>query len=166
MGTPSSGYSYQIESLSVRSLVFRIVAMTLIFGFAAAAVVHAQTPLPLMPLPFKATAGTGEFIVNNGFGITFEGYQEPRLERAKLRFLTILSRQTGIPLWQEAQLNQPSFFIKTGGPSAPVQQLEEDESYHLQITPDQVPLEAANPLGILHGLQTFLQLVSVSPQGV
>src|SRR3984957_14788366 len=165
MGTPSSGYSYQIESLSVRSLVFRIVAMTLILGFAAAGCVQAQTPLTLMPLPLKATPGTGEFVVNNGFGIAFEGYQEPRLERAKERFLNVLSRQTGIPLWHEAQLNQASFFIKTGGPSAPVQGIEEDESYHLQIMPGQVHLEAANPLGILHGLQTFLQLVRGTPQG-
>ena len=145
--------------------MFRIVAMTLILGFAAAGCVQAQTPLTLMPLPLKATPGTGEFVVNNGFGIAFEGYQEPRLERAKERFLNVLSRQTGIPLWHEAQLNQASFFIKTGGPSAPVQGIEEDESYHLQIMPGQVHLEAANPLGILHGLQTFLQLVRVTPQG-
>jgi hexosaminidase len=35
----------------------------------------------------------------------------------------------------------------------------------LQITTDAVHLEAANPLGILHGLQTFLQLVRITPQG-
>src|SRR3984957_4761337 len=122
-------------------------------------------PLPLMPLPAQVKPGAGEFLINNGFGIAFEGYQEPRLERAKQRFLTVLSRETGIPLWHEAQLNQASFFIKTGGPSAPVQGIEEDESYHLQIMPGQVHLEAANPLGILHGLQTFLQLVRVTPQG-
>src|SRR6202034_3385217 len=109
--------------------------------------------------------GAGEFLINNGFGIAFEGYQEPRLERAKQRFLTILSRETGIPLWREAALNKPLFFIKTTGPSAPVQQVDEDESYHLQITASEVHLEAANPLGVLHGLQTFLQLVRITPRG-
>ena len=30
---------------------------------------------------------------------------------------------------------------------------------------DEVHLEAANPLGVLHGLQTFLQLVRITPRG-
>src|SRR6202012_2920709 len=94
-------------------------------------------PLPLMPLPAQVKTGAGEFQINNGFGIALEGYQEPRLERARQRFLNILSRETGIPLWREAALNQPSFFIKTGGASAAVQQVEEDESYRLQIMPGQ-----------------------------
>ena len=110
-------------------------------------------------------SGDGEFLITNGFGVTLEGFQEPRLERAKQRFLNMLSRQTGIPLWREAVLNQPSFFINTKGASAPVQQVDEDESYHLQITANEVHLEAANPLGVLHGLQTFLQLVRITPRG-
>jgi hexosaminidase len=145
--------------------LFRIVAMTFLLSCLASGSVQGQMALPLMPLPQQATPGTGEFVINNGFGIAFEGYQEPRLERAKQRFLNILSMQTGIPLWREAALNQPSFFIKTGGASAVVQQLQEDESYHLQIMPGQVHLEAANPLGVLHGMQTFLQLVRITPQG-
>jgi hexosaminidase len=127
--------------------------------------VSAQAPLPLMPLPAKATPGTGEFLINNGFGLTLEGYQEPRLDKAKQRFLDLLSRQSGIPLWREAALNKPLFFVKTAGPSAPVQQVGEDESYHLEITAQEVHLQAANPLGVLHGLQTFLQLVHITPQG-
>ncbi len=118
-----------------------------------------------MPLPAQVKPGAGEFPINHGFGIALEGYQEPRLERAKQRFLNILSRQTGIPLWREAVLNKPLFFIKTTGPSAPVQLVDEDESYHLQITANEVRLEAANPLGVLHGLQTFLQLVRITPRG-
>ena len=46
-----------------------------------------------------------------------------------------------------------------------MQQVGEDESYHLEITAQEVHLQAANPLGVLHGLQTFLQLVHITPQG-
>jgi hexosaminidase len=145
--------------------LLRIVFMTLLLSSVIAGSVQAQAPLPLMPLPAQVKPGTGEFLINNGFGVALEGYQEPRLERAKQRFLDTLSRQTGIPLWREAFLNKPRFFIKTTGPSTPVQQVDEDESYHLQITADEVHLEAANPLGILHGLQTFLQLVRITPRG-
>ncbi|HKU25873.1 MAG TPA: family 20 glycosylhydrolase, partial [Candidatus Sulfotelmatobacter sp.] len=92
-------------------------------------------------------------------------YTEPRLQRARQRFLDTLSRETGIPLWREAVVNQPHFTIHTAGPSRPVQQLGEDESYTLVISTTHVDLTAANPLGVMHGLQTFLQLVRVTPKG-
>ena len=118
-----------------------------------------------MPLPVHAVRDHGEFPINANFGIAFEGYKEPRLERARQRFLDQLSRETGIPLLKEAQYNPANFMIKTAGASDAVQQLGEDESYHLEISPTHVQLTAANPLGILHGLQTFLQMVRVTPQG-
>jgi hexosaminidase len=145
--------------------LLRIVSMTLLLSCLVAGGVQAQAPLPLMPMPAQVKPGDGEFLITNGFGITLQSFQEPRLERAKQRFLNLLSKQTGIPLWREAMLNQPSFFVNTKGPSAAVQQVDEDESYHLQITATAVHLEAANPLGVLHGLQTFLQLVRITPKG-
>ena len=144
--------------------------MTLLFSpFVADA--QAAPPAPaeltrgLMPLPAQIKPGTGEFLIGNGFGIAIQGFREPRLERAKQRFLEVLSRETGIPLWREAALNKTAFFVKTGGPSAAIQNVGEDESYHLEITSQEVHLEATNPLGVLHGLQTFLQLVHITPQG-
>ena len=46
-----------------------------------------------------------------------------------------------------------------------MQELGEDESYTLVVTPQEVHLQAANPLGVMHGLQTFLQLVHTAPEG-
>jgi hexosaminidase len=124
-----------------------------------------QIALPIMPLPAHVVQGQGQFLIDGSFGVKLEGYTEPRLVRAQQRFLGTLSKETGIPLWWAAQYNPPHFLIKTGGPSAIVQQLDENESYHLSITSTQVELTAANPLGVLHGLQTFLQLVRITPQG-
>ena len=45
-----------------------------------------------------------------------------------------------------------------------MQKLGEDESYHLEISTSDVRLRAPNPLGVLRGLQTFLQLVRVTPR--
>lgn len=123
------------------------------------------SPLMMMPLPAHAVLGNGEFLIDGSFGIDLQGYKEPRLERARQRFLDTLSRETGIPLWREAAVNPSHFTIHTGGPSRPVQQLDEDESYRLVISSTDVQLTAPNPLGILHGLQTFLQLVRVTPKG-
>jgi hexosaminidase len=121
--------------------------------------------LSIMPLPAHFEQGQGEFIVDGSLGIVLKGYQEPRLERARRRFLDTLSRETGIPLWREAAVNQPHFIVQTEGPSAAVQRLDEDESYHLAISSTSVELKAANPIGALRGLQTFLQLVRVTPRG-
>lgn len=118
-----------------------------------------------MPLPAHVWPGKGEFRVDGKFGIELKGYAGPRLERARQRFLDTLSRETGIPLWRESAGNQPDFTVHTVGPSLPVQQLGEDESYTLVISATHVDLIAANPLGVMHGLQTFLQLVHVTPKG-
>src|SRR5256714_714927 len=122
-----------------------------------------KAPLQIMPLPAQAWQREGEFLIDGHFGIALNGYKEPRLERAQQRFLDVLSRETGIPLWREAIVNQPNFVIQTAGPSAPVQQLGENESYHLEISATAVQLKAASPIGVLRGLQTFLQLVRVTP---
>ena len=124
-----------------------------------------QGSLGIMPVPAKVTQGEGRFVIDGSFGIALEGFREARLERARQRFLDVLSRETGIPLWRQAVLNPPHFFVRTAGRSATVQQLGEDESYHLEIRTTEVVLTAPNPLGVLRGLQTFLQLVTITPTG-
>ena len=142
------------------------VAMSLLLQHSLPSHAQTQSPPPqLMPLPAQIQRNTGSFLVDGSFGVALEGYTEPRLDRAKQRFLKTLTRETGIPLWRTAVQNKPHFFIKTTGPSQPVQQSGEDESYHLQIASSEVHLEAATPLGVLRGLQTFLQLVAVTPDG-
>ncbi len=122
-------------------------------------------PLQVMPLPSHVVQSEGEFLIDGQFGIALKGYSEPRLERARQRFLDTLSRETGIPLWREAAVNSPHFTVQTNGPSAAIQELGEDESYRLVISTTDVQLTAPNPLGVMHGLQTFLQLVRITPKG-
>jgi hexosaminidase len=126
---------------------------------------HAQATLPIMPLPAHATQGTGSLSINAGLKVKLDGYTEPRLERARDRFLAHLAAETGILPIPAQPGDRPTLVIKTTSASAPVQQLGEDESYHLEVTPTGATLTAPNPLGTLHGLQTFLQLVHTAPQG-
>src|SRR5215467_512596 len=147
-----------------RPAVF-IVFCFLLLCLSAAGIAYSQvqSSLPAMPLPAHIALGEGEFPIDGNFGVVFNGYKEPRLERAQQRFLDILSRETGIPLWRQAIHNQPHFIVRTAGPSAAVQQLDEDESYHLEISTTDIQLTAANPIGVIRGLQTFLQLVRITP---
>jgi len=121
--------------------------------------------LPIMPAPAHVVVGEGEFFIDGSFGVATKGYDEPRLARARRRFLDILSKETGIPFKHGAIASQAHFIIQTIGPSAAVQQLDEDESYNLVISTNDVALKAANPLGVLRGLQTFLQLVRINERG-
>jgi hexosaminidase len=127
---------------------------------------RAQAAAPaLMPLPSHIEMGDGKFVIDGNISVALEGYSEPRLTLARERFLATLSRETGIPIRPDVQDRSANFTIKTAGASKPVQELGEDESYHLKVSASSVQLTAANPLGILHGLQTFLQLIHITPQG-
>ena len=118
-----------------------------------------------MPLPASATPGQGEFVIDGQFGVAFDGFTEPRLNRARERFLDTLTRETGMPFSRVGVDDTAHFKVHTGGPSKVIQQLGEDESYQLTVSPDGVRLTAASPLGVMHGLQTFLQLVRETPDG-
>jgi hexosaminidase len=125
----------------------------------------AQATLPIMPLPAHALEGSGSLPIDGGLQVRLDGYTEPRLERARDRFLACLAAETGVLPIPGQPGDQPTLVVKTTGPSAAVQQLGEDESYRLEVTPTGGTLTAPNPLGALHGLQTFLQLVHATPQG-
>jgi hexosaminidase len=125
----------------------------------------AQTPLDIIPLPARDVQNSGSLRIDQGLQIVFEGYTEPRLTRAGDRFFEILSRETGIAHVPAEPSQRAKFVIRTAGPGAAVQQLGEDESYHLEVGEGRALLTAPNPLGVLHGLQTFLQLVHTTPTG-
>jgi hexosaminidase len=152
---------FKLDVMKTSCVIFALCFMPLVSSLS----LQAQTPLSLIPLPAAAVQGTGNLIVDHGLRVVFEGYTEPRLERARIRFLGTLSRETGISEVPVPPFKGEEFVIKTTGPSATVQQLGEDESYHLQVTTSGALLTAPNPLGILHGLQTLLQLVHSTPEG-
>jgi hexosaminidase len=132
---------------------------------ASTAAAQEQGSLSLMPMPSHVVSGQGQFLIDNSFSVSLEGYTDSRLTLGKQRFLKTLSRETGIMLSDAAQSSTANVTVKTSGASAPVQKLGEDESYHLEISTNHVQLTAPNPLGVLHGFQTFLQLVRITPQG-
>ncbi len=120
--------------------------------------------LTLMPVPASVKLGDGSLRIDSAFSVTLTGYTEPRLERAVERFRGQLSRQTGIAIAGKSAA--PALLVvHTDHASKAVQEVGEDESYVLEVTSAGAKLTASTPLGTMHGLQTFLQLVSVSPEG-
>jgi hexosaminidase len=129
----------------------------------------AETPLNLMPYPAQVEMGSGFFRIDPSISIVqdMKGHQEIRLERAVQRFAQQLAERTGMPgsFLNHPMTGRPNFLISTQHVSKDVQELGEDESYVLEVKSDGVTLTALTPLGTMHGLQTFLQLVQVTPDG-
>lgn len=127
----------------------------------------AQQPmLNLMPMPASVQAGTGSLRVDPSFSVALTGHTEPRLERGAERFLQQLARQTALPLsLKPAKTAQATLMIHTDHASKEIQEVGEEESYSLEVSNSGANLTAPTPLGALHGLQTFLQLVDVSSDG-
>src|SRR5216684_2406290 len=169
-------HSSQQKFCILRGRIFRTMAQNarlqglglLVFGVLLyPAMTTAQQPaLNLMPLPASAQPGTGMLEVDSSFSVVLTGYTEPRLERAGERFLRLLALQTGLPLsLKPAKKANAILVIQTDHASKEIQELGEDESYVLEVTTTGARIQASTPLGAIHGLQTFLQLVNVSPGG-
>jgi hexosaminidase len=150
---------------SLKSMRIQLIASTalLLASYAAA---QPQNGLNLMPMPTSLQPGIGRLAVDQSFSVAITGFKDATLEHGIDRFVVELSRQTGMSLKQKlVDSPSPTLLIHAVHGSERVQRLGEDESYELVITESGAKLSAPSPLGILHGLQTFLQLVETTPNG-
>ena len=144
-------------------IYFAVVALFTLVSIAGAQ----NSAVPnLMPLPLSVQYGSGSLPIDSAFAARITGYSEPRLKSAVSRMTATLARQTGLRMDTTASDGAKAILvISADRASDEVQQVGEDESYDLTVTPEGAKLHAANPLGVLHGLQTFLQLVELTPSG-
>jgi len=144
------------------------VRIILVVLMLCTALVTAQPQqLNLMPMPTDVRIGPGQLLIDSSFSVGISGRSDARLQRAIELFLQNLRRQTGMsPLdVKVTDASAAKLVVHSERGSKNVQELGEDESYSLEITSSGAKLQAITPLGIMHGLQTFLQLVQIAPQG-
>jgi hexosaminidase len=125
-------------------------------------------PQTLMPLPASMQPAAGELRVDGTFRIAFVKPPAPRLARAGTRFLKQLSTETGIPLGTMSDLSVENATLVIDCDQTddrPVDKLGDPEAYRMEVTAIQARLTSKSILGAMRGLQTFLQLVHVKPQG-
>jgi hexosaminidase len=141
------------------------VLLSLVLSLATSSTAQ-QVPLNLMPLPSDYKLGNGLLPFDQSFSVALSGYKEDRLVRAVQRFIDNASKRTGMPLTAGLGNDaKATLIIHTDHGSRPVQEPGEDESYSLEVTPTGAKLSATTPLGAMHGLQTFLQLIEAAPSG-
>ncbi len=111
----------------------------------------------LMPVPAHLTMGEGQLPIDQSFSVSVAGSGDARVQVAADRLIARVAKRTGMPLSPEARAPKLSIYCSSAG--KPVQEMDEDESYKLVVTPEKAMLTAPNPLGIMHGLATFEQLI-------
>ncbi len=120
--------------------------------------------LNLIPWPAHIDRGEGALALDQHISIQMNGADQ-RVRAAVARFITQLSARTGAPFEPDMTGAHPKLVVDCGGPGAAVQKPSEDESYRLKVDASQARLSAPNALGVLHGLETMLQLVEAGEQG-
>src|SRR5579864_5062102 len=132
-------------------------------SFASA---QTQPTVNLMPMPASLQQGTGQLAIDQSFSVAVSGARDASLDEEVQRFVTQLSRQTGILFRPKPGATPtPTLQIHAEQGRETVQKLGEDESYELTVADSGAKLTAPSTLGTLRGLQTFLQLVQITPSG-
>ena len=145
----------------------RVLLMLVVF-LSAGSLLAAGRPdeSTLLPRPSSVQPGTGYLAIDRSFSVELSGSRDAMLERGVQRFLDHLSKETGILLrYKPGETSQAKLLIHAEHAAGEVLKLGEDESYELTISDSGAKLTAPNALGVLHGLQTFLQLVRTSANG-
>ena len=126
--------------------------------------------LPLMPWPFSVTVQTGSIPIDGHFTVSVSGpgANDARVEFAVSSLYSRVARQTGLTILIpdlglrviSGTLPTPTFLITVGAALHPSpQRLGDSEKYSLVIADGHITLNADNPLGVLRGIETFLQLI-------
>lgn len=150
-----------------RRILF-LLSLSLIISFSFSHAQYVDGLSNLMPEPAKIIKLDGKFRLDSTFSISINGNPNQRLFGAASRMLHHLSGRTGFFFNQYYVTNKSNndsaqFIINCKKPGK--LQLREDESYTLTITTDKVELSAETDFGDIHGLQTFIQLLSLDSAG-
>lgn len=119
----------------------------------------------LMPEPAQMTAGNGRLNIAPGFTVVMDKFRDDRLDGAVKRATQRLAMHTGVMIQSAAQGATGALIISVDGAGEPVQGVDENESYTLEITGANAHLHAATDVGAMRGLETLLQLVQSDGRG-
>lgn len=120
-----------------------------------------------MPVPASVMFQTGRLKIDSSFAVAVEGYTDERLQGALFRMARRLEGRTGIEFSRTATANPATaaLLIQCNGAGKAIPSLDEDESYTLEAAGQQTVIKAATVVGVLRGLETYLQLLESDSEG-
>lgn len=122
----------------------------------------------LMPVPQNLKSNGQKFRIAQSFKIGITGNPGDRLYLEASRALRRLDSRVGLFFSQghlSKEDNNENASLRLHADRRGQLALYEDESYHLVITDKQASISAATDIGVIRGLETLLQLLSVDDQG-
>ncbi|HBY18518.1 MAG: Beta-hexosaminidase [Marinimicrobia bacterium 46_47] len=122
----------------------------------------------LMPVPKEILWESGIFRLDDTFRINVAGEAGERTFKAATRALRRLSGRTGLFFDQDyiTGINQsPEAGLELMCYRTGELKLGEDESYRLRVSSREMIIEAETELGLMHGLETWLQLLESDDEG-
>ncbi|WP_456422067.1 beta-N-acetylhexosaminidase [Lutibacter sp.] len=118
-----------------------------------------------MPWPQEVNIRDGRFVINSNFTISVTKNSSKRIKVATTKFLRRLSGRTGVFIdngfaFNSSKIKNPSLAITFNR----IGKLEiyEDESYELKVSDTKIYIHANTDLGVIHALETLLQLMTTS----
>ena len=131
--------------------------------------VTADVPIQhsLMPVPATIRFQPGRLYIDSSFRARVDGHNDARLRAGLNRVILRLERRTGMEL-TPASTNESQvagLVIRCSGPGKNLPAVDEDESYSLDVSASGALLKAPTVVGVLRGLETFLQLLGGDAKG-
>jgi hexosaminidase len=142
--------------------IFFVIGTLTTFGQERQAIKH-----NLMPVPASLLFTSGRLTISPSLTIAVKGHSDIRLQSAIERALRRLEARTGLALGRGLikEESAASFVIRCAGPGKSIPAIDEDESYSLDVSTTQAVLAAPTVIGVVRGLETFLQLLSGDKEG-
>jgi hexosaminidase len=151
----------------MRARIYLPFILSLIFAPNAYAQGTAAAPHNLMPVPASVRFNPGRLPVTKTFNVASRGQTDARLRAGLERLLRRIEGRTvlELPRGLAADAASASLVVESAGPGRDVPSVEEDESYTLEVTDRQAVLSAPTTVGLLRGMETFLQLLDGDREG-
>src|ERR1041385_2910205 len=132
--------------------------------------INAQNPTPnvispaqlsLMPKPASVQPQPGRLPITSGFTVAVKNFSDDRLRSGIARMVRRLEGRTVLTLPADLATDEAAatLVVQCERAGQIVPSLNENESYSLEITDKQARLAAPTVVGMLRGLETFLQLL-------
>ncbi len=119
----------------------------------------------LMPWPAHVEWRDGALPIAADFRVRVAGHDDARLRAGIGRALDRLEKRAGLDFGPRYVGSGGTLVVTCETAGSPRPQLGDDESYSLEVRPDGAALHASTVVGVLRGLETFLQLVERSADG-
>lgn len=118
----------------------------------------------LIPWPKSVTSSPGKLIISSNFAISITGNPNVRIYSYANRFLRRLDNRTGLFFKQGVisktnNVSNKQLVINCSNEGKI--DINQDESYTLEITEKNIFINAHSDLGAMHALETLLQLVTI-----